>query len=80
MKGALMTPMLAVLSATHVILVVVVVVLLFGAQKIPELARSLGSGMSEFKKGLRDGEQALLRESVPPSTPAPETTASPKSE
>ena len=33
-----MTPMLAVLSATHVVLVVVVVLLLFGAQKIPELA------------------------------------------
>ncbi|HEV3029197.1 MAG TPA: twin-arginine translocase TatA/TatE family subunit [Planctomycetota bacterium] len=75
-----MTPMLAVLSATHVVLVVVVVLLLFGAQKIPELMRSLGSGMSEFKKGLRDGEQALLRESEPPATPVRETTTSPKSE
>ncbi|HLY74400.1 MAG TPA: twin-arginine translocase TatA/TatE family subunit [Planctomycetota bacterium] len=75
-----MTPMLAVLSATHVILVVVVVLLLFGAQKIPELMRSLGSGMSEFKKGLRDGEQALLRESMAPASPAPEPSTNPKSE
>ena len=74
-----MTPMLAVLSATHVMLTVVVVLLLFGAQKIPQLMRSLGSGMSEFKKGLRDGEQALLRESEAPAIPAQETT-SPKSE
>jgi sec-independent protein translocase protein TatA len=75
-----MTSMLAVLSATHVILVVVVVLLLFGAQKIPELMRSLGSGMSEFKKGLRDGEQALLRESTAPVTPVPEPSTTPKSE
>jgi sec-independent protein translocase protein TatA len=76
-----MPSMLAVLSATHVILVVVVVLLLFGAQKIPELARSLGSGMSEFKKGLREGEQALLQGSEAPAPPVPPpTTTSPKSE
>ena len=74
-----MVPMLAVLSATHMVLVVVVVLLLFGAQKIPSLMRSLGSGMSEFKKGLRDGEEALLRESATPAIPVQETT-SPKSE
>jgi sec-independent protein translocase protein TatA len=60
-----MPQMLAVLSATHVILVVAVVLLLFGAQKIPELARSLGSGMGEFKRGLRDGEQVLLQSPAP---------------
>ena len=75
-----MTSMLAVLSATHVILVVVVILLLFGAQKIPELMRSLGSGIGEFKKGLRDGEQALLRESATLAPQVPETTTSPKSE
>ncbi len=76
-----MPSMLAVLSATHVILVVLVVLLLFGAQKIPELARSLGSGMSEFKKGLREGEQAFLGASGTPAPPAPPPTAtSPRSE
>jgi sec-independent protein translocase protein TatA len=52
-----------------VVLVVVVVLLLFGAQKIPELARSLGSGMSQFKKGLREGEQSLLQEPAKETTP-----------
>jgi len=66
-----MPQMLAVLSGTHVVLVVVVVLLLFGAQKIPELARSLGSGMSQFKKGLREGEQALLQEPLKETTPQP---------
>jgi sec-independent protein translocase protein TatA len=32
-----------------------VIVLLFGAKKLPELARSLGRSSSEFKKGIKDG-------------------------
>ena len=36
------------------IAVIVIVVLLFGANRIPELFRGLGSGMKEFKKGLSD--------------------------
>ena len=57
-----MVQTLATMSAAHIILVAVVVLLLFGAQKIPQLMRSLGSGMNEFKRGLKDGEQALLSE------------------
>lgn len=36
-------------------IIVGVVILLFGAKKIPELARSMGSGINQFKKGLADG-------------------------
>ena len=42
-------------SLSHVILVVFVIVLLFGAHKIPELMRSLGSGLTEFKRGMDQG-------------------------
>ncbi len=35
-----------------------VIVLLFGAKKLPELARSLGRSSSEFKKGLKEGAAA----------------------
>ena len=38
-------------SPTHLIIVLVVVLLLFGAKRIPELARGLGTGVREFKKG-----------------------------
>ena len=38
----------------QVIIVIAVVVILFGAKKIPELARSLGKAKGEFKKGLVD--------------------------
>ncbi|RPH41691.1 MAG: twin-arginine translocase TatA/TatE family subunit [Planctomycetota bacterium] len=66
-----MSQCLATMSAVHIILVAVVVLLLFGAQKIPQLMRSLGSGMNEFKRGLKDGEQALLSEAEATPLPAP---------
>jgi sec-independent protein translocase protein TatA len=37
------------------IVVIVILVLLFGAKKLPELARSVGRSTSEFKKGMSEG-------------------------
>ena len=42
---------------TEIIVILVVILLLFGAKRIPELARSLGKGLQEFKKGLKDEEK-----------------------
>lgn len=39
----------------EIILVLAVLVLLFGAKKIPEIARSLGKSLNEFKKGQQEG-------------------------
>ena len=47
------------IGATEIILIVLVILLLFGAKKIPELARGIGKGMSEFKKGLKDVETEI---------------------
>ena len=47
------------LGAGEIILIVLVILLLFGAKKIPELARSIGKGMSEFKKGVKDVENEI---------------------
>ena len=47
------------LGAGEIVLIVLVVLLLFGAKKIPELARGIGKGMSEFKKGLKDVESEI---------------------
>ena len=45
------------LGATELILIVVAILLLFGARKIPELARSLGKARGEFQRGAGgDGE------------------------
>jgi sec-independent protein translocase protein TatA len=38
------------IGPTEVILIVVVIVLLFGGRKIPELMKGIGQGMKEFKK------------------------------
>ncbi len=43
------------LGPTEVILILVVLILLFGAKKIPDLARSLGRSLNEFKKGREEG-------------------------
>jgi sec-independent protein translocase protein TatA len=43
------------LGPTEIIIIVIVLVLLFGATQIPRLARSLGQSATEFKKGLSEG-------------------------
>ena len=41
------------LGATEILLILLVVVLLFGGRKIPELMKGIGQGMKEFKKAAR---------------------------
>jgi sec-independent protein translocase protein TatA len=43
----------------EIILIFIIVIILFGATKIPELARSLGKATGEFKKGKQEIEQEL---------------------
>lgn len=45
-------------SVWSMALIAVVVLLIFGGKKIPELMRGLGSGIKEFKEGMNDGEEA----------------------
>lgn len=44
------------LSIWQILIIVGVVILLFGANRIPRLMRDLGSGVTQFKKGLKDNE------------------------
>jgi sec-independent protein translocase protein TatA len=48
---------LAEFSTMQILLVLVIIILLFGASRIPDTMRNLGKGVSEFKKGLREGEE-----------------------
>jgi sec-independent protein translocase protein TatA len=49
-------PGLPTAGPMELIIVLVVILLLFGAKRIPELARGLGSGVREFKQGTKEGQ------------------------
>ena len=61
-----MTNLLALggLSPMELIIIVGVIVLLFGSSKIPQLMRGVGSGINEFKKGLKEGDAAAAAEAA----------------
>ena len=63
----------------HWLIILVVVLILFGGRKIPELMRGLGEGVRGFKEGMHGGSQG---QSTPPSvqTPAPTSTEKPTEE
>jgi len=54
--------MLGGIGAQELLLILLIVLLLFGAKKIPEIARGLGKSVAEFKKGARDLEDEIKRE------------------
>ena len=45
------------IRGTELIIILVVLVLLFGAKKLPQLARSLGASAKEFRKGIDEGAE-----------------------
>jgi len=45
------------IGGPEVLIVLVVVLLLFGAAKLPQLARSLGASAKEFRKGVEEGTE-----------------------
>ena len=42
------------LGPTELIVILAIIVVLFGASRIPQLARGLGKGITEFKRGLKE--------------------------
>lgn len=61
------------LSGGELVLVLVVILVLFGAKRIPEFAKGLGKGINEFKKASREVTDEIERAAdappPPPSTP-----------
>ncbi|MEK9756332.1 MAG: twin-arginine translocase TatA/TatE family subunit [Bacteroidota bacterium] len=45
------------IGGPQIILIIIVVLILFGGRKIPELMRGLGSGIKEFKKATKEEEE-----------------------
>ena len=50
------------LGGQEIIIIALVILLLFGGKKIPELMRGLGKGVSQFKKGMKDIEDEINTE------------------
>jgi len=46
------------LGSQELIVILIIGLVLFGGSKLPELARSLGRSINEFKKGINEGTQA----------------------
>jgi sec-independent protein translocase protein TatA len=56
--------MLGNLGFTEIAILLLILVLFFGAKRIPEIGASIGKGIKEFKKGLKD-----VSAEEPPATP-----------
>ena len=56
-------------SPTHIVALLLLALLLFGARRLPEIGRSLGSGMREFKDSVTDSDR-------PGELPVPVETSS----
>lgn len=50
-------PLVFGLRFGEIALIVLVILLLFGAKKIPELMKGLGKGVKSFKEGMKEGEE-----------------------
>lgn len=53
---------LGTVGSNEIIIIALVILLLFGGKKIPELMRGLGKGVSQFKKGMNDIEEQINAE------------------
>jgi sec-independent protein translocase protein TatA len=64
------------LSFSHILILLLVLVLVFGAKRIPEIGSSLGQGIKEFKRSLKDVADDRETRAVPPPPASPPSTLS----
>ena len=70
----------------ELVIVLLIALLVLGPKKLPEVGRSLGKGLREFKEGMNEddvADAATAEEDVrdlPPAAPAPEPTPAPAAE
>jgi sec-independent protein translocase protein TatA len=63
-------------TPTHLIIILIIALLVFGPRKLPELGKGLGEGLKGFKEGIKGTTDAppqenIAKTEVPPQPPAP---------
>jgi sec-independent protein translocase protein TatA len=63
----------------HIVLLLLIALLLFGGKRLPEIGRSLGHGMREFKDAVTgdSSDEPDAQPELPPAEPTAATTATP---
>jgi sec-independent protein translocase protein TatA len=56
------TVLLGIIGAPEIIIVAIIILILFGGRKIPELMRGLGKGVKEFKDAIKDTRDTMNKE------------------
>jgi sec-independent protein translocase protein TatA len=74
--------MTGLLSPGHTVVLILILLLVFGAKRLPELGRSLGSGMREFRRSIggeapdeHDGAPPAIAQAEDPTPPEHRTAA-----
>lgn len=64
-------------SMTHILILLVIALLVFGARRIPEIGSSLGKGIREFKNSLKEVGSDQPSQPLPPPPPASSSSLPP---
>jgi sec-independent protein translocase protein TatA len=56
-------------TPTHLIIVLVIALLIFGPRKLPELGKGLGEGLRGFKEGIKGNNDAAKQDAAATTTP-----------
>jgi sec-independent protein translocase protein TatA len=65
--NAVLAGILGPLGLPELIIILVIVLLLFGSTKIPQIMRGMGQGIGEFKKGMKEGDKEDPKPEPPPA-------------
>ncbi|MSY58974.1 MAG: twin-arginine translocase TatA/TatE family subunit [Actinobacteria bacterium] len=65
------------IGPTEIILLLLLALLLFGAKRLPEIGRSLGTGMREFKDSVSNNKPDTTQAQIPAQTPVATTPPAP---
>jgi len=66
------------IGTSELVIIMVIVLLVFGAKRLPEIGQSMGKGIRDFKRSLRDVERSIENDQLPPP-PAPPPVPPPSS-